>query len=280
MISVAILSYNRASVFVRCIKSIVKGGGDLRIKVFDDCSSMNDFKIIREECDKHENVELIQNKANKGYRNNFIDAIKWLALEKQSDYLFLCESDMLLSDEWEEKAINAFNSSTESVALSMMLHREQCSIKHYNVLSPSRREGIEREYFLECSKQKEVGVLEGAEIKYVVSTVGTFMFRGSISNKILDVIDQLHSYEGYEDEWYSEMFFKLNNWNSRSIMVLDPGLALTIGPPGLHGNMMLENKRWAGSFLWRNRLTSELMHQALLLFIRLKNLAERLRWYK
>ena len=77
--------------------------------------------------------------------------------------------------------------------------------------------------------------------------------------------------QGQQDAWLCWACYEYNNYNPKSLAVLDPGLALTFGEPGLHGDMRLNNLRWIGSFWWRFTYTSFLTRQ----FIKSKYLLKR-----
>ena len=96
-------------------------------------------------------------------------------------------------------------------------------------------------------------ILYSHTIKFVSNSVGSLIFKKHALNKIYLNVNKLKDHVNDEDAWLSYMCFKANKFNPKSLMVLDPGIALTFGEPGLHGHMFLNNLRWNGNFLWRNK---------------------------
>ena len=104
--------------------------------------------------------------------------------------------------------------------------------------------------------REEAVTFDKYKIRFVSNSIGTFVFKKEALKEIYSHIDVLSSFKDQEDAWLSYMCFSVNKYNSKSLMVLDPGLALTFGEPGLHGAMHLNNLRWDGSLLWRGGFAS------------------------
>jgi hypothetical protein len=176
---------------------------------------------------------------------------------------------MLLSKGWGYAAIQVFNRSKDSVALSMMLHRDQLS-KNRSIIFKNRcLTGEDSRYpetkgrppfgsncYTSLPDREEVIIFDMYKIRFVSNSVGTFMFKREALKEICSHINVLTNFKDQEDAWLSYMCFSVNKYNSKSLMVLDPGLALTFGEPGLHGAMHLNNLRWSGSLFWRSSFAS------------------------
>ena len=270
-ISVAILTYNRSKTAIRSICSVAHNSDKyVEIFVFDDGSNYEDLKNIKQCIEQLPNVTLFESPQNCGYAKNLVRALSFLA-ERQSIFSFICESDMLLSPGWASRVRHAFYYSPESVALSGMLHKDQltslrserfrCRCLYGEVIKSSTGQIVEeKQPFGSCytelpNKQAPIK-LPGFKIRYISNTVGTIVFRSSFLDSILDRIEEVYNYKFQEDAWLSWYCFTGNRYSPKSLMVLDPGIALTFGEEGLHGPMQFANLRWSGSIFWRYPIIS------------------------
>jgi GT2 family glycosyltransferase len=269
MISVAMLTYNRGKTVAKSIASVAKDPSVSQVWVFDDVSTEGEFKYIKEACDAFpQKITLKQNSVNKGYAHNLIQAIK--TLQHSTDpYLFLCESDMLLVDGWGAYIEDVFELLENTVCIAPMLHTDQ--------LIPNRSESFKNRVesgvyetgedgsvveikkpfgkcFDEYPDNQKIQSYGKFKLRFVANSIGTMVFRSKLLMKI--DIEKVIDYPVQEDAWLSWNCFVHHEYHPESIAVLDPGLALTFGDPGLHGNMILMNQKWAGSFLWRYVITS------------------------
>lgn len=280
--TVAVLAYNRGKTAVKSINSIARDPYVASICAFDDGSTEENKLLLRSCAEKYENVTLVENAKNSGYCNNLIKALRYLSQAK-TKYVFLCESDMLLAEGWGWMAYNSFRRSPESVAFSPMLHRDQltpnrsarfrkrCLEGVYKTLANGSKEQIKKPFqscYAVYPDAQPIVALGRQNLRYVSNSVGTLIFRKLFINKIIGDVEQLREYSGQEDAWLSWACFAYNNYNPKSLMVLDPGIALTFGGEGLHGPMICNNLRWTGSWWWRYRGTSALIY--MYYFIRYK----------
>jgi glycosyltransferase involved in cell wall biosynthesis len=280
IIAVAMLTYNRAKGAVTSIRSVCDDPLVSKVWVLDDGSDKENWRILKEFCEGQPKVKLIRNKKNLGYAANLIKALNLLREEK-NDYVFLCESDMLLAKGWGSVVINTFRLSPETIGIAPMLHTDQ--------LAPNRSE-----YFIErCLKGIYIKQKDGSlkqvkkpfgscftelpdrqkpltagrfKIRYVSNSIGTLIFRKEFFKKL--PFNDIREYPVEEDGWLSWACFEYNNYNPKSLAVLDPGLAFTYGE-GLHGAMILTNQRWIGSFWWRYSTTSFITRTLLKIYKRL-----------
>lgn len=103
MFSVIIATYNGEKFIIEQLDSIIKQTilPD-KIYIFDDCSSDKTIELVSEWKTKNElqNVYILQNKDNKGYTRNFIEAL----FEVDDDYIFFCDQD----DVWKNNKIEIY----------------------------------------------------------------------------------------------------------------------------------------------------------------------------
>lgn len=276
-ISVAFLTYNRSKTSIKSLRSVVSDPNVTDIVIFDDGSDANEIGLIQKFAKNNKKISIRTNKKNLGYQINLSKALKYLST-KDSDLLFLCESDMLLSFGWGNSINEAFKISTESVALSAMLHRDQMRKNRSAIFQSRSLTGYDPRYpenkhnkpfgtrcYTQMPSDQEYLKLNRHTIKFVSNSVGSLIFKKSALKKIFLNINKLKDHVNDEDAWLSYMCFKVNNFNPKSLMVLDPGIALTFGEPGLHGHMFLNNLRWDGSFAWRNKTLAFLIRRYYLL---------------
>lgn len=274
LFTVAVPTYNRSDTAIKAIKSLVNDRFVGEIYVFDDGSSSDHLEKLRALCEDYGNVHLCENIKNLGWAGNIKQALGVLA-KAETEYVFLCESDMMLADGWGSIVNDAFCESAESVALSAMLHRNQLRPNRsaefrkrcldgggvIKVLSDGTE--ILRDPFGSCYVEypdEQLPVkMHNYKICYTSNSVGTIFFRSIFLKKFIDDIDQMLKYSHQGDAWLSWVCFSYNDFNPKSLMVLDPGIALTFGEDGLNGRMMLNNVRWIGKWWWRYMWSSELI---------------------
>lgn len=289
--TVAVLTYNRGNTAVKSINSIALDPCVASVCVFDDGSTEDNIALLRNCSESHECVKIIENKNNMGYCSNLIKALRYLSQAK-TEYVFLCESDMLLAEGWGKMADEAFCHSPESVVLSAMLHRDQltqnrsarfrkrCLEGVYRTLANGSKEQIEKPFpssYTLYPDAQPIVELGRQNLRYVSNSIGTLIFRTAFMKKILHDLEQIHEYPEQEDAWLSWACFAYNDFCPKSLMVLDPGIALTFGKIGLHGAMILCNLRWIGSWWWRYCWTSALTRRYC--FIRYKFTYQNIKSY-
>jgi len=270
--TVAVLTYNRGFTAVKSINSVAHDPHVASVCIFDDGSTEENKALLRGCAEEYENVTLVENAKNSGYCNNLMKALRYLSQAK-TEYVFLCESDMLLAEGWGGMAYNSFCHSPESVALSAMLHcdqltpnrsarfRKRCLEGVYRTLADGSKEQIKKPFpscYTLYPDAQPIVHLGRQNLRYVSNSVGTLIFRKVFIDKIISDVEQLRGYPEQEDAWLAWAYFAYNDFNPKSLMVLDPGIALTFGTDGLHGPMILSNLRWIGSWLWRYCWTSAL----------------------
>jgi len=281
-IAVAVLTYNRSKTAIRSIESIIASPKVDSIYIFDDGSSDRDIENLEFLCNKYTNLKLIKNKKNIGYAENLIQALEYLA-KLDNEFLFICESDMLLTDKWGECAIDILQHSPDSVALSPMLHRDQIkknSSRYYqNVymygefyndslgkkIYTKKPFGSTYKVLPNQLKPKKIG---NYKVFYSSNSIGTILFKKAFLKILIKNINEIRNYPKYEDGWLSWACFAFNNFSPKSIISPDPGMAFTFGGKGLHGYAILTNARWNGSFWWRYEITayfSRIFYQVVLL---------------
>lgn len=278
MLSVATPVYNRARTAVKALESIINDEYVDNLIVVDDGSRSDQFEILKDFCGRHKKIQLIRNKENLGPNGNYRKILEILA-DQENEFLFLCESDMLLAPGWGKYFLEAFRHSKETVCLAPMLHVDQlrsnrsyqfqqrCLNGVYQKKTNGSLEKIKTS-FGSCYTEfpdREIPLKIGRlKLRYVSNSVCTMVFRRVFLKKI--PLENLSRYPCEEDAWLSWSCFAYNGYHPQSLAAFDPGLAFTFGEEGLHGPMMLCNKRWAGSFWWRYSATAVLMK----LFFRLK----------
>lgn len=263
--TVAFLTYNRGRDAVKSISSVACDPYVNSVRVFDDGSSEDDLKLIQNCVQQYSNVALVESPRNLGYCENLLKALDYLS-KADTEYAFLCESDMLLAKGWGKMALDGFLRSPESVILSPMLHRDQlisnrsahfrerCIKGDYKLLPNGKKCWIKKPFGSSYDifpDAQHVISLKHQKIRYVSNSIGTLIFRTFFLKEIVRYKEQIREYPQQEDAWLSWACFAYNNFNPKSMMVLDPGLALTFGDKGLHGLMILSNLRWIGSLWWR-----------------------------
>jgi len=264
-ISVAFLTFNRSKTAIKSIRSVANDPYVKDITIFDDCSQLDEIKLIKEFCKSYKNISIRNNKKNLGYQGNLIQALKYLS-QKDTDFVFVCESDMLLSNGWGSAVDKAFKVSNDSVALSVMLHKDQMLNNRSEIFKMRSLTGNDPRYpeikdrkafgnkcYTDMPNNQSYMKIKRHTIKYVSNSIGSLIFKKGSLKIIYSHTNRLHDYVNDEDAWLSYMCFKVNEYHPKSLMVLDPGIAFTFGEPGLHGHMFLNNLRWDGNFLWRNK---------------------------
>lgn len=271
-ITVAMLTYNRSLTAIRSLQSVATSPG-VHVNIFDDGSDAEHLAVLERCCFDFPNVRLVKNPHNLGYCNNLIQALRYLA-NANTELVFLCESDMLLAEGWASVVDKAFKLSDDSVALAAMLHQDQVTLGRSADFRRRCLEGV-IEYsdidkpvvvkapfgscYTDFPDEQPHLRLDSHTLLYTSNSVGTIFFRRNFLLSILDHLDNLRFFPWQEDAWMCWACFAYNGFSPKSIMVLDPGLALTIGEDGLHGAMRLQNVRWSGSFLWRHKFTAKIV---------------------
>jgi len=273
-ITVAVLVYNRSNSFIRCIRSLATDDAVQEITVFDDCSASTHFSVIEAACGQYQHVVLRRNLINLGYRQNLLQALYYLS-NASTRYTFLCESDMLLARKWGFYMNKVFELSSESVALSPNLTHYQLSRPFSEKLRKDCFESFTQS-FLNSNASLSVGdgrkdicnrlpldcpylKYKGFRLRYVSCSVGTLAFRTEFLRKIVVCLPELDCFPGLEDAWLSWACQYFNDHLQTSLLSLDPGLALALSEPGLHGSAFTTNLRWHGSILWRHRLIASVL---------------------
>ncbi len=100
--SVIVPVYNAASTIERCVKSLVKSGGDdLQIILVEDCSKDNSLEVCKKLAEKYPSVDCFHNEENRGVsytRNRGLDAA-------EGKYILFADSD-----DWVDKEyVSAFS---------------------------------------------------------------------------------------------------------------------------------------------------------------------------
>lgn len=272
-IAVAMLTYNRSHTALRSLKSVASSPGVCSVTVFDDGSDAKNLAVLEKGCFDFPNVRLVKNPQNLGYCKNLIQALRHLA-SAETELVFLCESDMLLADGWVSAVDQAFKLSNCSVAMAAMLHQDQITpgrsasfqrrcLEGVTKYSGSDNEVFEKMPFGSCYTEfpdEQPSIRSGSyEIWYTSNSVGTIFFRRSFLLGIIGNLENIRFFPEQEDAWICWACFAFNRYSPKSLMVLDPGLALTIGENGLNGAMRLNNVRWSGNVLWRNNRTAKMI---------------------
>lgn len=273
----ATLTYNRIGTALKSIETVASDPLVSSVSVFDDGSEEKNLERLHQCFDSNNRVTIFENKKNKGYCSNLIKALHFLT-QADTEYAFLCESDMLLAQNWGRMAAEAFYHSTKSVALGAMLHRNQltrnrsaefkrrCIEGEMQTLANGEKEWVKKPFgscYISFPDQQTSIPLGRQKVRYVSNSVGTLIFRTAFLKKLIPFFEQLREYPEQEDAWLSWACFAYNDFNPKSLMALDPGLAFTFGDEGLHGLMILNNHRWIGSFWWRYRWSSTIIHYIL-----------------
>lgn len=290
-ITVAILTFNRGRTGCRSIRSVAKESR-CNVVVFDDCSNAHEYEQIRRCCERFRNVRLVRNERNIGFAQNLIQALTYLA-SSESELVFLCESDMLMCDNWLQYVEEAFALSDDSIAMSPMLHVDQLRRGRseefrQRCLFGGVRKGIFSRHmtkpfgssYEELPDEQEWVRLRGFKVRYVSNSIATLIYRRRHLCLLLERKSDLLEHKGAEDAWLCWALFATNKFNPKSLMALDPGLALTIGSAGLNGFMPANNLRWYGSFVWRNPITATVIrayYRAYVLAISVYMLPRRIR---
>lgn len=277
-ITVAMLTYNRVKIAITSLKNIVVDPCVKKVWVLDDGSDSYNFLILSKFCASNTKIEVLRKGRNMGHDYNFMKSANLLR-NCSTDFVMLCESDMLFAKGWGKAAIEAFSLSPKTVCITPMLHRDQFSKNRSKVFRARCIRGVyetnEDGVFVEVKKPfgtcyteypdhqrpKRVGKFM---LKYVSNSICTMIFRTEFFNKL--PLTEMKHYEGkrcylgigQQDAWLCWACFEYNNYNPKSLAVLDPGIALTFGGEGLHGPMICNNLRWMGSWWWRYRWTSAL----------------------
>lgn len=282
-ITVALLTYNRSKTVVQSIKSILNDKNHIQLIIFDDGSDPEQFIFIEQYCAKYPQIKIFKNEKNMGYQNNLIKALNYLS-NCDSQIVFLCESDMLLTKNWSDYVFEAFNASRDSVALSAMLHEGQFG-EHRSAIFRERcitgcdprfphtrgREPFGKECYVKMPDAEKSIKISGTNIRFIANSVGSIIFKKEYLKKIILYLDELKKFPVQEDAWLSYMCFKVNQYHPRSFMVLDPGIAFTFGEKGLHGDMILCNVRWLGSIFWKSSFMAQCSKVFLKKYIQYKN---------
>jgi len=270
MFTVAFMTWNRAATAVKSLKSILAESLVERIYVFDDCSNEQNWPLLKQCCLSDERIVIKRNEKNCGFNENYYNAMKQLqSVEK--GYVFLCESDMLMANGWGKKVLAAFEKNPLSAALAPMLHLDQFTENRSEKFQKRCLHGTEEIQqdgtvwkkkvigycFDEYPDKQDPVFVDGSMIRFVSNCVCTIVFRQGFLQKI--ELEEMNKFPAEQDAWISWACFHNNNRNPKSIMVFDPGLALTFGEEGLHGAMYLNNLRWTGSFWWRYDFTAKLI---------------------
>ena len=103
MYSVIIATYNGSKFIIEQLNSIINQSKKIdKIYIYDDCSTDNTINLIQAWIQKNHiyNVIIKQNSKNKGYTQNFLDALN----EVEGDYVFLCDQD----DVWQQNKLEEY----------------------------------------------------------------------------------------------------------------------------------------------------------------------------
>ncbi len=281
-IIVAMPIFNRSETALRSLSSVAVDPCVDKIAVFDDGSEESQYERLARYCENYSKIQLERETVNKGYTYTLKKALSFLQ-DQSAEYLFLCESDMLLVSDWGRIMISGFDTSPSTVCITPMLHMDQLTpnrCEKFRVRSLygvyEEKGGIRRQIkkpFGSCFSEfpdrqpfKKIGKLK---LRFVSNSIGTMVFRNRFLKK-WDIND-LDGYQGQEDARMSWACFAYNDFDPRSLGVFDPGLALTFGEAGLHGAMALCNRRWIGSFWWRYSWSAALTRKCVRLKIMLMN---------
>ncbi len=103
MINIVLSAYNGERYISDQIRSILElGRSDLKLFVFDDVSSDDTVRIVSGfEKEYPETVKLVENKFNKGFARNFLEGLRYTAVNSPADYYVFCDQD----DVWLENRI-------------------------------------------------------------------------------------------------------------------------------------------------------------------------------
>lgn len=103
MYSVIIATYNGSEFIIEQLNSIINQSKKIdKIYIYDDCSTDNTIDLIQFWIQKNHlyNVIIKSNAKNKGYTQNFLDALN----EVEGDYIFLCDQD----DVWQQNKLEEY----------------------------------------------------------------------------------------------------------------------------------------------------------------------------
>jgi hypothetical protein len=133
---IGVLSYNRAKEFVESVKSLMislnytKLFKKVNIRVFDDFSNIDEFKIIKNFCQINK-IKIIRNSKNVGFGINCINAVNWYTSNKDcSSMFYLHETDLILEKKWFEKVSKVLNYNNNLI-ISPVHHRNHLNyIEH------------------------------------------------------------------------------------------------------------------------------------------------------
>ena len=265
MFCVSLLTFERPTSAIRSARSLLASSLVDELLICDDHSGAENYKKLKEAIGTDKRVTFFRNSKNLGYQRNLRASINRL-IEKKSPYLFVCESDMILTPNWAKMAIEVFQSDADIAAIAPMLHRDQLR-KDRSLLfyfrtffgKDPRYPKLNFHPFGNNFAPTMPNTIEPVKIKYgqirfTQNSVGTIMFKGDILKKISSRLGHVTKHPGDEDAYLSYLIFHVNEFASKSLAVLDPGLAMTTYERGLHGQMYFNNVRWQGKWYTKSRL--------------------------
>ena len=255
-IAVVMPAYNRAESTIKSIKSVVTDPLVSKMYIMDDGSDEENFSKLHKFCTKNKKINIIRNKKNMGFDYNFNESLKLLNKQKE-EYLFVCESDMLLAKGWGEIVVKSFDLSPETMCITPMLHVDQLSTAHAKKFKQKCINLLGGAYASPPNDIVPIKINKQFLLRYVPSSICTMIFRNDFLEKIH--FDQMNQHKKLQDLWLSWACFKYNNYSPKSLASVDPGLALSMNVQGTNPSSILRNQSWSGSFWWRYRWSSKLM---------------------
>jgi len=265
LFSVAFLTFNRPQEAIKSLNSClsnVSSDSEITVRIFDDGSEKNNFKLISDSFKNRQNIEITRNKVNQGFKHNYLSALQWLN-SQDSDYYILLESDMYLARNWDKYIDHGI---TEMGALSMAL-LDHASYHDGRANKDMMHKGKFITKYLNSIKNETKSMFNQTQFFSVPSSVCSIGFGNNLKIHLEEIINKIQESNNHEDLIFSGEVIRINNSKPRSICCYSPGLALTSFKSGLHGSMFLENYLWMGSFFWRSIFFSKSLRSILNIYL-------------
>lgn len=241
LVSIIVLNLNNKVLLENCLMSISKNTEyhDYKIIIVDNNSSDNSVNFIKR---RFKDVDIIQNKTNRGFSGGNNDGIKYALNKYSPDYFYLLNNDTVVEPGWLDEVVRCAEKSKDIGVIGS----KQLTFDRKPAISAGWIGPFGVKYY-HGSKNKDVGWVSGA---------GMLIKRS--------VIDRI----GLLDERYNPAYYEETDFEKRA---LDAGFRIVHCPTSvfLHKGGATSSKELsnASGLFYRNRFIFFVKNYDLLYFL-------------